>query len=110
MHHKMGAFSIRFVTLTSTLVGWLILLPPGVSWYIMEYESEPLPSYPELRNCSYSFKLIKPYPRLLLRFIYHILLPPLHQLARLRHPPCLHRNLIDGGGQATLSAMVSEAS
>ena len=95
----MGAFSIRFVTLTSTLVGWLILLPPGVGWYIMEYESEPLPSYPELRNCSYYFKLIKPYPRLLLRFIYRILLPPLHQLARLRHLPRLHGHFIDGGGR-----------
>ena len=38
-------------------VGWLILLPPGVSWDIMWYESEPLPYYTELRNRSYSFML-----------------------------------------------------
>ena len=56
----MGDFSIRFVTFTSTLVGlvgWLILRLPGVGWGIMGYESEPLPSYHDLRNCSYSIKL-----------------------------------------------------
>ena len=39
------------------IVGWLILLPPGVGWDIMGYESEPLPYYPRLRNCSYYIML-----------------------------------------------------
>ena len=42
---------------THGTVGWLILLPPGLCWYIMGYESEPLPSYHELRNYYYSIKL-----------------------------------------------------
>ena len=32
-----------------TIVGWLILLPPGVGWDIVGYESDLLPSYTELR-------------------------------------------------------------
>ena len=36
---------------------WLILLPPSVGWDIMGYESEPLPSYLDLRNFSYSIML-----------------------------------------------------
>ena len=49
----------------------------------MGYESEPLPSYNELRNQSYSimFKL-KHIPRLLFRFMYHFLIPPSHNPAR----------------------------
>ena len=57
MHHKMDTLFVRFVTFTSTLVGWLILLPPGVGWDIMGYESDPLPSYLESSNCSYSVML-----------------------------------------------------
>ena len=53
----MGDFFIRFVTFTSTLVVWLIILPPGVDWDIMGYASDPLPYYHELRNCSYSIKV-----------------------------------------------------
>ena len=60
------------------LVGCLVLLMPGVGWYIIGYESEPLPSYPELRNCSYYVKLITPLPRLFLQFIYRVLILPLH--------------------------------
>ena len=78
------------------LVGWLILLPPGVGYYIMRYESDPLPSYPELRNFSYSVKLITTHPRLLPRFIYRFLIPPLYQTARPRHPLCLYVQFIDG--------------
>ena len=48
----MGDFFVRFVTFTSTLVGWLILLPPRVDWDIMGYELEPLPSYHKLSNLS----------------------------------------------------------
>ena len=38
-------------------VGWLILLPPIVGWDIVRYKSGTLPSYTELRNCSYSIML-----------------------------------------------------
>ena len=38
-------------------VGWLIILLPGVCWYILGYKPEPLPSYIKLRNCSYSIML-----------------------------------------------------
>ena len=80
----------------SWLVGWLITLLPGVVWDIMGYESDPLPSYPELRNCPHYVKLIKPPPCLLIRFIYRVLIPPLHQPARPRNPPCLLAQCIDG--------------
>ena len=40
-----------------TLIGYLIILPPCVGWDIVGYESEPLHSYLELRNCSYSIIL-----------------------------------------------------
>ena len=43
--------------LVTMLVGWLILLPPGVGCYIMGYESDPLPSYRNLRNFSHSIQL-----------------------------------------------------
>ena len=65
-----------------TSVEWLIILLPGVGWDIMGYESEPLPPYPKLRNCSYSVKLITPFPHLFLRFVYRVLIPPVH------HPYC----------------------
>ena len=39
------------------LVGWFILLLPGICWDIMGFESEPLPSHHEISNCSYSIKL-----------------------------------------------------
>ena len=68
------------------LVGWFILLPPGVGWDIMGYEPETLPSYPELGNLYYSVKLITPLTHLLLRLIYRILIPPLHQPDRPRNP------------------------
>ena len=41
------------------LVGWVILLPPVVGWDIIGCESVSLPSHKNLRNCSYSFTLIK---------------------------------------------------
>ena len=92
----MGDFFIRFVTFTSNLVGWLILLTPGVGWDIMGYESEPLPSYPNLRNFSYFFKLITPLHCLLIRFIYRVSIPPLHQPDCPRNSLRLHAQCIDG--------------
>ena len=47
-----GWFFISFVSFSSTYDGWLILFQTGVSWDIMGYESEPLPSYTKLINCS----------------------------------------------------------
>ena len=41
---KNGCFFICFMAFTSNHVGWLIILPPGVGWDIMGYESEPPPS------------------------------------------------------------------
>ena len=78
------------------LVCWLILLLPGISWDIMGYESDTLPSYPNLRNCSYYVKLITSLSCLFLRFVYRVLIPPSHQLARPRHPICLCAQFIDG--------------
>ena len=92
---RVGCFFIFFVRFTSNHVGWFILLLPGVGWDIMGYESEPLPSYPELRNCSYSVKLITPIPRLFLRLICRVLIPPAHHPARTRHPLRLHAKFID---------------
>ena len=97
-----GWFFIRFVAFTSTLVGWLISLLPGVGWDIIGYESEPLLSYPELRNCSYSVNLITPLPRLFLRFIYRVFIPPLHHMARPRHPLRLLAQCIDGASRHPL--------
>ena len=62
----------------------------------MVYESEPLLSYPKLSNCSYSVKLITPLPRLFLRLIYHVLIPPAHHPDRPWHPlrllsQCIYR-------------------
>ena len=57
LHHKNGCFFIPFVLFTSNHVGWLILSPPVVGWYIMGYESDPLPSYHELMNYSYYIML-----------------------------------------------------
>ena len=68
------------------LVGWLILLSPGVGWDIMGYESEPQPFYPDLRNWSYSISLITPIPRIFLRFIYRVLIPPAHHPDYPQHP------------------------
>ena len=90
---KWGLFFINFVMFTSTivgwsvdwLVGWLIILLPGAGWDIMGYESDPLPSYPELRNCSYSVKLITPLPRLFLRIVYCVLIPSEHHPASPRN-------------------------
>ena len=53
-----GLFFIRFLMFTSNLFfNWLILLPPGVGWGIMGYESEPITSYYGLRKFSYSIML-----------------------------------------------------
>ena len=38
-------FLIRFVTFTTTLVSWLIIVTPSVGWDIMGYESYNIPSY-----------------------------------------------------------------
>ena len=35
---------------SSTIAGWLIIPLPRVVWDIMGYESDILPSYPDLRN------------------------------------------------------------
>ena len=83
----MGDIFIHSVVVTSTLVGWLILLPPGIGWDIMWYKSDTLPSYLKLSNCSYYVMLITPNPRLRIRFIYRVLIPTLHQ------PPCLWQTL-----------------
>ena len=77
------------------LVGWLIILPTGVGWYIMGYESDLLRSCPYLRNFSYSVNLFTPVPFLFLRFIYRVLIPPAHHPARLRHPIRLHAHHIN---------------
>ena len=37
--------------------GWLIILPPGVGWDVMGYESDPLPSHLGLSSCSYYIML-----------------------------------------------------
>ena len=70
-----------------TSVGCLILLPPGLGWDIMGYESEPLPSYTDLRNYSCSVKLITTLPCLLLRIIYRVFIPQAH------HPDCPRHHL-----------------
>ena len=85
-----------FVKFTSTLVGWLTLLFFRVGWYIMGYESDPLPYYPKLRNCYYSVKLITPHSCLLLRFIYRVLIQPLHHSDLPRNPLRLYAQFIDG--------------
>ena len=77
------------------LVGWLILLPPEVGWDIIWYESEPLPSYPDLKNCSYSFKLITTLPHLFLHVMYRVLILPAHHPACPCHPLRLHAQCID---------------
>ena len=56
----------------------LNLPPVVVGWYIMGYESEPLPSYNKLRNRSYSIKKNKKNLRLILIFLYHVFIPPYH--------------------------------
>ena len=50
MHRKVGVFFSRFVMLTGTHVGWLIILTPGVGWDIMVYESEPPPFLPQVKE------------------------------------------------------------
>ena len=82
------------VNTPSNLVGWLILLPTGVGWYIIGYESEPLHSYPELRNCSYSVKLSTPLPRLFLRLVYCVLIPPAHHPYHPQHIILFHAQCI----------------
>ena len=53
-----GCFkSVLWNLLETVLVGWLILLPPGVGWDTMRYESKPFPYYHKLRNCYYYIKL-----------------------------------------------------
>ena len=91
----MGAFYIRFVMFTSTLVRWLIILPPGAGWGIIGYEYVPLPSDPKLRNCFYSVKLITPLPRLFLWLIYCVLIPPAHHPSCPWHPLRLREKFID---------------
>ena len=62
----------------------------------MGYESDPLHSYPKLRNRPYYVKLITPLPLLFLCFIYCVLIPPSHQPTRPRHPLRLRAQCIDG--------------
>ena len=66
---------------------------PG--WDIMGCESETLPSYHELRNCSYSVKLITTLPLLHLFLIYRVLIPSEHYPARTRHPLRICAKCID---------------
>ena len=59
MRQKMGAFFIHFVTFTSNLVVvvvviFLTLLAPPIVWDIIRFESDTLPSYRWLSNCSYT--------------------------------------------------------
>ena len=67
-----------------------------VGWGIMGYESEPLPSYPKLRNCSYSVKLITTIPRLFFWLVYRVLIPPAQHPACPRYPLRLRVYCIDG--------------
>ena len=72
-----GWFFIRFLKLSSTIVGWLIILPPTVAWYIMGYESDPLPYYNDQKEQLLLFYTkLKPLLRLLFSFIDNILIPP----------------------------------
>ena len=88
---EMGTFFIHFMTFTSNLLlGWFIILPPGIGWYIMGYESDPLHSYPELSNFSYSVKLITPLPSLFLCLIYRVLILPEQHPDCPRHPLRFH--------------------
>ena len=49
----------------------LIISPPGICWDIMGYESEPLPSYHDLRNFSYNIMLrYTPYLSTLQVYLY----------------------------------------
>ena len=48
---------LKRICIRGWLVGWLLILPPGVGWGIMGCESDPLPSYIRLRNCSYYIML-----------------------------------------------------
>ena len=55
---KVGYFKqLLWCLIVKVLVGQLMILPPGVGWDIMWYESYPLPSCHKLRDCSYSIKL-----------------------------------------------------
>ena len=49
-----GNNTIHHFSCWGVRVSWLILLPTGLGWYIVGYESEPLPYYINLRNCSHS--------------------------------------------------------
>ena len=72
-------------------VDWLIILPPGVGWYIMGYKSEPLPSYHKWSNCSYSIKLSyttpSSTPKVHLRCLGTTILPTVSSPA-FSPPPC----------------------
>ena len=82
--------------ISSKLVSWLILISPGLGCDIMGYESEPLPSYTKLRNCYYSVNLITSLPRLFLRIIYRVLIPPAQHPDFPRHPIHLRSYWIEG--------------
>ena len=73
----MGDFFIRFVTFTSTLVVWLIILPPRVDWDIMGYASDPLTSHIWLsnRSCTLNFKIYT-FISWSLYLLSQILIPP----------------------------------
>ena len=47
----------HFSLFLASFLVWEILITPVVGWDIMGYESELLPSYNNLRNCSYYFTL-----------------------------------------------------
>ena len=70
----------------------------------MGYKSENLPSYPKLRNCSYSVKLITPLPCLFLRFIYPGLISSLRQPDRPQHLLRLCTKYIDGAAGKPLQS------
>ena len=61
----------------------------------MEYESEPLPFYSDLSNCSYSVIFLTPLPCLFLWFVYRVLILPAYHLAVPRHMLRLRAQYID---------------
>ena len=82
-----------FVTFTCNQAGWLILLPPGIGWDIMGYESEPLPSYISLSNFSYS---------IMLNYTYYISTPQVHFSNHMHSVVCNHSKMLTGCQETTI--------
>ena len=73
----------------------LTLLQPPVGWYIMGYESDPLPSCRWIRNCSYPKKITIVISGLLY-LPSHVLFPPPHESTRPRNLLCPRAQPISG--------------